>query len=205
MHDAQEKFTNVRSLLGALASAMNLIDPDVTDHHQQTAYLAYSIARELGLPDHEIELTIYASLLHDVGSVLLEYHDFGDTDRLYSRVVSKLGAGMLRGLSFFEEVADIVDYCQLSWTEIEDIMEEGVLTEDTMQVSSIIHLADTVSLMLQNTDDSVLNTAKFICEEVEKQRDTEYCGIVVCHIAFLRAYLLPDLRHCGRHERKQQR
>ena len=32
------KFTTVRSLLSALAKAMNLINPDMENHHQETAY-----------------------------------------------------------------------------------------------------------------------------------------------------------------------
>ena len=32
------KFTTVRSLLSALANAMNLINPDMENHHQETAY-----------------------------------------------------------------------------------------------------------------------------------------------------------------------
>jgi hypothetical protein len=32
------KFTTVRSLLNALAKAMNLINPVMENHHQETAY-----------------------------------------------------------------------------------------------------------------------------------------------------------------------
>ena len=44
-----ENFINTRDLLGALAEAMNFINPDIENHHQQTAYLAYMLARHLGL------------------------------------------------------------------------------------------------------------------------------------------------------------
>lgn len=42
-------FTNMRSLMTALARAMNLVNPDVEHHHEQTAYLALFIAREMHL------------------------------------------------------------------------------------------------------------------------------------------------------------
>ena len=40
------KFTTVRSLLSALAKAMNLINPDMENHHQETAYDAVNDARK---------------------------------------------------------------------------------------------------------------------------------------------------------------
>ncbi len=36
-----EKLTNIRSLLEALSRAMNLINPEAENHHQQAAYFAY--------------------------------------------------------------------------------------------------------------------------------------------------------------------
>ncbi len=41
--------TNIRSLLGAISRILNLINPEMTHHHEQTAYLAYQIAEEMGL------------------------------------------------------------------------------------------------------------------------------------------------------------
>lgn len=53
-------FTNTRDLLSALADSMNLIDPDIEDHHRQTAYLLSMMARHLGLSEKSVELTVYA-------------------------------------------------------------------------------------------------------------------------------------------------
>ncbi len=39
--------TNMRSLLIALAKAMNLINPNMQHHHEQTAYIAYQIGYEM--------------------------------------------------------------------------------------------------------------------------------------------------------------
>lgn len=59
------KFTTVRSLLSALAKAMNLINPDMENHHQETAYLAYQIGMEMGLHTEDLHLIASAALLHD--------------------------------------------------------------------------------------------------------------------------------------------
>ena len=63
-------FTNMRSMLGALARAMNLINPDMEHHHEQTAYLAYQIGYMMGLRGEDLYYTIYVSLLHDIGAVM---------------------------------------------------------------------------------------------------------------------------------------
>ena len=49
-----EKFTTVRSLLNALARTMNLINPEMENHHQETAYLAYQIGAEMGLQTEDL-------------------------------------------------------------------------------------------------------------------------------------------------------
>ena len=43
-----EKLTNIRSLLEALSRAMNLINPEVENHHQQAAYFAFLSAGRWG-------------------------------------------------------------------------------------------------------------------------------------------------------------
>ena len=63
--------TNIRSLLGVLSRTLNLINPEMQHHHEQTAYLAYQVAKELGLSDEELFLVLNASLLHDIGEVVV--------------------------------------------------------------------------------------------------------------------------------------
>ena len=64
-----EKFTTVRSLLNALAKAMNLIDPTMENHHQETAYLAYQIGLEMGLETESLHVIVVSALLHESGGV----------------------------------------------------------------------------------------------------------------------------------------
>ncbi|MBR1736211.1 MAG: hypothetical protein IJ736_04225 [Firmicutes bacterium] len=45
----KKEFSNVRSLLGAFAISMNLINQEIEHHHEQTAYLTFMIAREWDL------------------------------------------------------------------------------------------------------------------------------------------------------------
>ena len=56
------KSTTVRSLLNALAKAMNLIDPTIENHHQETAYLAYQIGMEMGLDTESLHMIVVSAL-----------------------------------------------------------------------------------------------------------------------------------------------
>ena len=168
-------FTNIGSLLDAMAKAMNLIDPDVTDHHQQTAYLSHLIAKEAGFDENLTELTVYSALLHDVGAVLLEFRTFREGDRMYERVVAKLGAGLLRGLPYYYEIAEVVDSCQLSWDEIKELLEKDhTKNPEFLRVSAVISLADFISSEINGSQGAVLDRASQICETVKKGRGTEF-------------------------------
>ena len=65
-------FTNMRVLNGAFAETLNLIDPNIENHHQQTAYLANMIGRAAGLDEAALELIRGAALTHDIGFITME-------------------------------------------------------------------------------------------------------------------------------------
>ena len=192
-----ENFTNIRSLLGALAEAMNLVNPSVSHHHEQTAYLTYIIARELTLPQEQIYLAVYAALLHDVGSVVSEQQKSVAEIERDGKTVSMIGAQLLYGLPGFERIADVVAYCQYSFAEARAFLEEkGEAQLAVLHLSAIVHLADKVSLML-NPSEPVLNQSKRILNAVEAGRDSEYYGEAVA--AFKRIseleYIWMDVMH----------
>lgn len=174
-----ENFTNIRSLLGALAEAMNLVNPSVSHHHEQTAYLTYIVARELSLPPEQIHLALYAALLHDVGSVVSEQQKSVAELEKDGKTVAMIGAQLLYGLPGFERIADVVAYCQHSFAEARIFLEEkGDAQLGILRLASIVHLADKVSLML-NPKEPVLNQSKRILDAVEAGRDSEYFGEAV--------------------------
>ena len=68
--DAQigtENFTSIRSLLQAMARAMNLINPEMGHHHEETAYLTWHILTAMDTEERLKQLAVYTALLHDVG------------------------------------------------------------------------------------------------------------------------------------------
>ena len=168
-------FTNIRSLLGALAQGMNLINTDLEDHHERTAYLAFHIAREMGLPDDMVYLCGYAALLHDVGSILSEKpQDVAEIER-HARRMAGVGAMMLRGLPDFHRVADIIQNCQCSWLAVQHC---GNLLPEAQQrllpCAGVVYLADRISAAL-NARTPVLTQARRVRKIVASCRGTLFC------------------------------
>ncbi|MBR1702116.1 MAG: HD domain-containing protein [Lachnospiraceae bacterium] len=174
-----KSFTNIRSLLGALAKSMNLINPDMEHHHEQTAYLAYLIGTERGMDVEDLHLMIYAALLHDVGAVVWEKQQSVLEIEKKAKYVSAMGARMLRDLDRFEEIANVIEICQNSYTEnLKIAARRGGRYSTYIEIADAIHLADTVSIILKE-DVPVLNQVKPICAVMEECRGKEYSSETV--------------------------
>lgn len=207
------EFTTMRSLLGALAEAMNLINPDVSHHHEQTAYMAYLIAKEMSMPVEYQNMVIYAALLHDVGSVVQGRQKSVSEIERDAKAVSLVGAWMLfeldkderetEGLNRFPfgVLGDIVANCQLNQEEIKvamEIAEEKGQKNRTiiLRIASIIHLADKISLMIHPYE-PILIQQKRIRDKVKSLKGSEFAEDAV--ESFLRIseleYVWMDVMH----------
>ena len=167
-------FTNMRSLMKGLARAMNLVNPEVERHHEQTAYLSLFLAREMGLPEEDVIITMYAALLHDIGSIVVEEPQSVTEVERNAVEVSQAGARMLGDLPGFADIAGVINYCQCNWSStVACAIEEGLECERLGLLASIVHLADVVSLMVR-PDKRVLNQADDICNVVRSCRGTAF-------------------------------
>ncbi|MBO4385068.1 MAG: HD domain-containing protein [Clostridia bacterium] len=192
-----ERFTNMRDLNGSLAEALNLIDPNIENHHQQTAYMAYVIAREAGFNEHELRLTRFAALTHDIGFITMD--DPGSVEELEKNAVeiASVGARLIEGFPNSRETADIVRYCQISWSNFLTVPENcRERLYESARIASVIHLADAVSFLVR-PDVFVLNQIKGLREMAKMARGTEFSEEAVD--AFLRAseneHVWMDLRY----------
>lgn len=167
-----ESFTNIRSLLGALAKALNLINPALENHHERTAYFAYFIGRELGFEVEELHTIVYAALLHDIGSIILEERVSLEEIESNAREYAHIGASMIRDLPEFGEIADVIEHCQTDWIALCESAER-MGCERCSRYAAVIHLGDFVSTCL-NPDHRILSQVPRICRLVEQHRGTEF-------------------------------
>lgn len=169
----QEKFTDMRSLLNALAISLNLINPYMEHHHEQTAYLAFQIAYEMGLRGSDLNLTVYSALLHDIGSVVTpEVQDVCEIES-NAKAVASVGAEMLRDLELFGRVADVIEINQNSYVENLGILKDCPDGDKCLAISQAIHLADAVTSQFEYNV-PILNQVKRISSAVEAYRGTEF-------------------------------
>ena len=169
----------MRDLLSALAETMNLISPDISNHHEQTAYLSYHIASQMKMSRDLMFLSVYASLVHDIGSVITEKPASVEDVEKDPKSISALGAEMLSDLPKLKRVSRVVRHCQKSWNELQRCFDLNNPNDAALSsIASIIHLSDRVSLML-NPDKIALLQVKDICEAIEAGRGSEYQSEVV--------------------------
>lgn len=169
------ELTNMRSLLAALARVMNMVNPDVERHHERTAYLAFLMARQMGLSRDDTLLAVYSGLLHDIGAVLVEKPLSMQDVEQDALAVSRAGTQMLSDLPHFERISQVIAFCQCSWRLIEKVFggyddEEEMLL---MRIASVVHLADVASVML-DPDVPVLNQTQKVRKVVADSAGTEF-------------------------------
>lgn len=186
------KFTTIRSLLNALAKAMNLIDPTIENHHQKTAYLAYQLGVEMGLETESLHVIVVSALLHDVGTIVMPLEDSLMAYEEHRREIAKIGADMIRDLKPFDRFAGIIELCQNSYQENVIFSESQACIEklrdpkkvkQCIEVAEAIHMADIISA-IWDEDADILNQISRIREFVEQGRGTEFSDRAVD--AFLR-------------------
>ena len=161
----EKGFTNIRSLLGAFARALNLINRDTQHHHEQTAYIAYRLAQQMGFDEDALYVTTSAALMHDIGSVIAPETETDRHTLVNRKQLAKIGAHMLRDIPGFEHIADIIEVNQNTYAENLALLGECV----DLDISQALNLADFVATFLRS-DIPVLNQVKGLTRRVEGMR-----------------------------------
>ncbi|MBR4702585.1 MAG: HD domain-containing protein [Oscillospiraceae bacterium] len=174
----KEQFVSLRDAVRAFAGAMNLIDSEISDHHEKVAYFAYQLATALDFPERERKLTFYGALLHDVGSVTMDQGlSLRELEQL-PRALARAGASLLRRSEALARLSDIVEASQSPWRKLK-LAPEALLRPRLM--GQIIHLSDAVALLLKEKEHP-LNQVEYIRSCVAQVGEREF------HPQVLRAF-----------------
>ncbi|WP_448874831.1 HD domain-containing phosphohydrolase [Desulfobulbus propionicus] len=109
-----ELHTSLEETVKSLALAAEKRDPYTAGHQSRVDILACAIARELGLPEKQIEGLHFAALLHDIGKISLPSEYLAKPARLSAqeRAIIKchteVGYEILKNIPFPWPVAEIV-------------------------------------------------------------------------------------------------
>lgn len=135
----------------SMSKALDLVNPMINNHHQRVAFIAGSIAKEAGLSCREIENTVIASLLHDIGVVVeQEFHELVNESEAYENEFCHVmvGSFLLEGLKLFPGISMIVKYHHTPYGAKSNPLSEG---EDIPETAYIVHLADRIDILLDRT------------------------------------------------------
>ncbi|TAN41800.1 MAG: HD domain-containing protein [Nitrospirae bacterium] len=139
-----------------LSNALDLVSSRVVDHHKRVAYIACSIAAEMGMPEDEREVLMLAGLLHDIGAISardrietlqfeLENPDFH----------AELGYRFIRTFDLFLDVAQLVRFHHVPWDNGRGGSRLGQPVPDS---SHVLHLADRIAVLIDKKREILCQT-----------------------------------------------
>ncbi|MFQ6083564.1 MAG: HD-GYP domain-containing protein [Candidatus Aminicenantia bacterium] len=151
-------------LIMSLSSAVDLVSQVVANHHKRTAYIASSIAAELGLSKEEQNDLVIAGALHDIGAISLKER----LDTLNFEIEdphrhAELGYLLIKTFEPFSKIALLVRSHHVPWSEGNGSEFRG---KPVPMGSHILHLADRVDVLI-NIQKEVLGQVKDIYNKIE--------------------------------------
>jgi len=157
----------LRSIVNSISNTVDLVNNNVTKHHQRVAYISYEIGRMLKLNHSSMLSLIMAAALHDIGALSSDQ----ESSLLHSIIDenveehAKKGYLLLKDFKPLEQSALIIKYHHHQWNE-----GAGLLDKDTPipYEGHIIHLADSVEILI-NKDLHILTQKDTIIETIKSQ------------------------------------
>ncbi len=183
-----------RASVEALAAVVDAKDPSTHQHSRRVATIARIIARELGLPQPEIEEIELAALLHDVGKIAIPdaiLRKAGKLDAAEWSIVSThpgVGAQLLAGHPQLRRIASLVRAHHERWDG--QGYPDGLRGDAIPLGAAIIGLADAFDTMTTDRPYRPALSPAEALAEVRRCRGTQFHPVVVD--AFLRAWHRPD-------------
>ncbi len=151
VHHLEQMARALRSTVEAVVGLVSVRDPYTARHQQKVARLAEAIAREMGLPESEVEGIQVAASLHDIGKLSVPAEILAAPRRLTEPELalvqqhSQVGHDLLTGIEFPWPVAEMV----LQHHERMDGSgyPNGLAGADVMLGARIVAVADVIDAM----------------------------------------------------------
>jgi len=156
----------------SLSQALDYVHPDVVDHQQRTAYIAASIARQLGIDKYEMLDLFFAAALHDIGLIGSENRikgiregNFGDP-----MLHCETGYRLLKDFFLFTRASEFVRFHHLPWKNGKGAECKGL---DVPFISHILVLSDSIERMIKR-DIYILDQSESIVEQIDLLRGEKF-------------------------------
>ena len=150
-----ELYTKMRKMyletIRALAEAIDAKDPYTKGHSERVTQTSVALARELNLPEREIDNIEYAALLHDIGKIGIDERILGKNDGLTSEESKRIKEHTIIGAKIIKPVEFLKDSYKAIYHHHERYNGDGypdeLKGEDIPISSRIITVADAYDAM----------------------------------------------------------
>lgn len=138
------------NLVSALSIALELSTDGLSKHHWRTALIAGRIAEHIGLNEGQMQILVYAALLHDIGAVSnwserKKLQEFRVADDVYRH--AEAGYELLKDSLQFGILAETIRHHHDKW---DGSSPSGLAGKDIPITSRIINLADRLEILLKD-------------------------------------------------------
>lgn len=176
-----------QNFVEALANAVDRKGQYTVSHSRNTAKLARSICKKLGLNEKTTDLIYYAGLLQNIGKITLPEKIFANNGKLSADELSKIknhtnvGVNLLMNINFLSEVVPYITY----QTERVDGSgtPEGLKGQSIPLGSRIIAVADAYSAMTSDRPYRMAMDANKALEIITSEVDHKWDKDVVSALA----------------------
>lgn len=136
------------SLALMLSSALDLVDPDVYNHHFTVAYIALSIAEEAGYTHEKKQSILLAALYHDIGATSLrDKKGLLAFDTVNAESHAILGYNFVKKYPVFSKIASLIRYHHHAWNSGNGAFDGAI---QVPREAHLLHLADRIAVLCQS-------------------------------------------------------
>jgi putative nucleotidyltransferase with HDIG domain len=167
----------------AIAATVETRDPYTAGHQRRVSDLATAIAREMNLPEDQIQGIHFAAIIHDLGKIhtpaeiLSKPGKLNDLEYKLIQMHPQSGYDILKGITFPWPIADII----LQHHEKLDGSgyPQGLKGDDILLEARIITVADVVEAISSHRPYRPSMGIEIALEEIKRGRGSEYDPEVV--------------------------
>jgi putative two-component system response regulator len=169
--------------IAAIAAAVEMRDPYTAGHQRRVALLAAAIARELQLPEDQIEGLYLAGVVHDVGKIMIPAEILYKPGKL-----SKLELSLIQG--HVRSGHDVLKAIDFPWPIAATVFQhherldgsgypQGLKSDEILLEAQILAVADVIEAMMADRPYRAGLGVEAALNEITSKRGTAYNSEVV--------------------------